>query len=82
MSFDVVIADLGLPDGDGSELAQYARERGNAKTIALTARDSEEERRNGLAAGFDYYLTKPVDLHALRQAIGIPASESATPSHG
>lgn len=77
MRFDVLIADLGLPDGDGRELVRYARERGSLKAIALTAHDSAEERQSGLAAGFDFYLTKPVDLHKLRQAIGLPASESA-----
>ena len=69
MRFDVLIADLGLPDGDGLELAQYAKQSQSLKTIALTARDSEEERNRGVHAGFDYYLTKPVDFHALREAI-------------
>lgn len=77
MRFDVLIADLGLPDGDGRELVRYAKERGSIKAIALTARDSAEERQSGLEAGFDFYLTKPVDLHELRQAIGLPASENA-----
>jgi DNA-binding response OmpR family regulator len=69
MRFDILIADLGLPDGDGLDLVQYAKKSQSLKAIALTARDSEEERNRGVQAGFDYYLTKPVDFHALRQAI-------------
>ena len=73
MHFDVLIADLGLPDGDGLELVRYAKERHPLRAIALTARDSEQEVKIGLQAGFDFYLTKPVDLHELRLAIGKPA---------
>jgi two-component system CheB/CheR fusion protein len=69
MRFDILIADLSLPDGDGLDLVRYAKGSQSLKTIALTARDSEEERRRGVEAGFDYYLTKPVDFLALRQAI-------------
>ena len=69
MRFDILIADLGLPDGDGLDLLQYARTNQSLKTIALTARSSEEERNRGVEAGFDYYLTKPVDFNALREAL-------------
>jgi DNA-binding response OmpR family regulator len=72
-AFDVLIADLGLPDGDGLELARRAKRMQQIRAIALTGRDSEEERTRGMQAGFDFYLTKPVDLHELRQAIGNPA---------
>ena len=76
MTFDVLIADLGLPDGDGLELVRYAKAICPLRAIALTGRDSEEERKSGLAAGFDFYLTKPVDLHALRQAIGLSTGKA------
>ena len=69
MRFDILIADLGLPDGDGLDLVQYARTSQSLKTIALTGRASEEERTRGVEAGFDYYLTKPVDFNALREAL-------------
>jgi DNA-binding response OmpR family regulator len=73
MRFDVLIADLGLPDGDGLELVRYAKERQPLRAIALTGRDSQQDVKLGLQAGFDFYLTKPVDLHEIRMAIGIPA---------
>jgi DNA-binding response OmpR family regulator len=69
MRFDILIADLGLPDGDGLDLVQYARENQTLTAIALTARDSDEERNRAVEAGFDFYLTRLIDFHALRQAI-------------
>ncbi len=79
MPFDVLIADLGLPDGDGLELARYAKQIRPLRAIALTGRDSAADEARGLEAGFDFYLTKPVDLHQLRVAIGLPASASTAP---
>src|SRR3954467_14967681 len=70
MSFSILICDLNLPDGDGLELVRVAKETQQLKAIALTGRESEEDRANGMAAGFDSYLTKPIDFHQLREAIG------------
>jgi DNA-binding response OmpR family regulator len=70
MQIDVLISDLGLPDGDGLDLVQEAKQKQPLKAIALTGRDSAEERKAGLKAGFDFYLTKPIDFHELRQALG------------
>jgi DNA-binding response OmpR family regulator len=69
MHFDVLISDLNLPDGDGIDLVREAKEKHPIKAIALTGRASAEERGAGLNAGFDYYLTKPVDFHELREAL-------------
>src|SRR4051812_17474289 len=70
MPFHVLIADLGLPDGDGLELVPYAKSIRPIRAIALTALASEEERARGMEAGFDFYITKPIDMHELRQALG------------
>jgi DNA-binding response OmpR family regulator len=65
--FEGLICDIGLPDGNGLELAAEAKRRQPWKRIvALTGRDREDEKELGLAAGFDAYLTKPFDLHELR----------------
>ena len=68
-SFDLVILDLGLPEMDGLQVLAEIRGRGDAvPVIVLTARDSPADRRAGLAAGADDYLTKPFafgDLLAL-----------------
>ena len=70
MHFDVLISDLTLPDGDGLDLVREAKKNHEAlKTIALTGRTTAEERQLGLDAGFDWYLTKPVDFQELRQAL-------------
>ena len=73
MEFDFLISDLNLPDGDGVNLAGEAKKLQPLKAIALTGRASDEERKAGLKAGFDSYLTKPIDFHELRRTLGIPA---------
>ncbi len=64
---DVLLCDLGLPDGDGLDLVGKAKTlRPKIQTIALTARGSQGDRELGLKAGFDHYMTKPFDFHELR----------------
>ena len=69
MRFEILICDLNLPDGDGLELVREAKKLQTLKAIALTGRHSEEERAMGMEAGFDWYLTKPIDFEGLRKAI-------------
>jgi len=69
MRFDVLISDLNLPDGDGIDLVREAKGAQQLKAIAITGRTSDEDRDQGLGAGFDYYLTKPIDMQKLRQAL-------------
>jgi DNA-binding response OmpR family regulator len=69
MRFEILITDLNLPDGDGLELVREAKKLQPVKAIAVTGRQSEEERAMGMEAGCDCYLTKPIDFHKLRQAI-------------
>ncbi len=69
MRFEILISDLNLPDGDGLELVREAKKLQPLKAIALTGRHSKEERAAGIEAGFDYYLTKPIDFQELRKAI-------------
>ena len=58
--YDVVILDLGLPDGDGLDILAAARRAGTRIPIlVLTARDAVEDRVRGLDAGADDYLVKP-----------------------
>jgi DNA-binding response OmpR family regulator len=69
MPFDILISDLNLPDGDGIDLVREAKQAHGLKAIALTGRTSEQEREQGLVAGFDCYLTKPIDFHELKVAL-------------
>jgi DNA-binding response OmpR family regulator len=72
-SYDAVILDLGLPDGDGLDLLTELRLGGSRVPIlVLTARDAIEARVTGLDAGADDYLVKPfamVELIARTKAL-------------
>lgn len=60
MPYDLVVLDLGLPDGDGLAVLQAARAcREGLPVLMLTARDAVEDRVAGLDAGADDYLVKP-----------------------
>lgn len=78
MSFDALVSDLNLPDGDGLDLVAEAKRVYALKAIAVTARTDVTEQERGLRAGCDFYLTKPVDFYQLRCALGIPPRRSST----
>lgn len=64
--FDVIILDLGLPDGDGVSLLKRWRAEGkDSPVLVLTARDGIQDKVGGLRAGADDYLVKPFDLEEL-----------------
>lgn len=72
--YDFILLDLGLPDYDGLDLLQEARQDLNseAAVIILSARGAVEDRVNGLNLGADDYLPKPfslLELHSRMQAI-------------
>ena len=63
---DLVLLDLGLPDGYGiTLLTRLRRERGTMPVIVLTARDALADRLHGLDSGADDYLVKPFALAEL-----------------
>jgi PAS domain S-box-containing protein len=65
---DLVISDLGLPDGSGLDMMRVLRERRAVPAIALSGFGMDEDVRKSLAAGFAAHLTKPVDLSTLEEA--------------
>ncbi|WP_158305450.1 hybrid sensor histidine kinase/response regulator [Opitutus terrae] len=67
--FDLVISDLGLPDGSGLELMQALRREHGLKGIALSGYGMEADIKAALDAGFLLHLTKPVTLHKLEDAV-------------
>jgi two-component system phosphate regulon response regulator PhoB len=74
---DVVFLDWALPGRSGVEVCREIRGRQQAeetKIIMLTARSGEEQRREGLAAGADDYISKPFSpeqlLDKLREILG------------
>jgi two-component system, OmpR family, KDP operon response regulator KdpE len=56
---DVVILDLGLPDGDGTHFVRELRIWSHVPVLVLSARASEKQKIEALDAGADDYLTKP-----------------------
>jgi DNA-binding response OmpR family regulator len=68
--YQVVVLDLGLPDGEGLDLCRHLRSVSNpARVLVLTARGSLGDKVTGLDAGADDYLTKPFDQPELSARI-------------
>ncbi len=64
--YDLIVLDLGLPDGDGAEFCRRLRSLENhTKVLMLTARDALTDKVSGLDAGADDYLTKPFQFPEL-----------------
>ncbi|EPW6910152.1 response regulator transcription factor [Vibrio parahaemolyticus] len=62
-SFDLVILDRGLPDGDGLDICHHLRQQQDwTPVLVLTARDSEMDKVDGLEADVDDYITKPFSV--------------------
>ena len=64
-SFDLVISDITLPDGNGLDFGKVVREKSNAVLIYLTAMDQEIDIVNGYDTGADDYITKPFSVNIL-----------------
>ena len=67
--FDLVISDIGLPDGTGWDLMRRLRERGEIRGIAVSGFGLEEDVRKSREAGFLAHMTKPVDFPKLEATI-------------
>jgi len=67
--FDLLISDIGLPDGTGLELMRALCSKRPVKGIALSGFGMEEDVSRSRAAGFTEHLTKPVDIKHLEDAI-------------
>ncbi len=65
-SYDLIVVDLSLPDGDGIDLIREWRANGfNEPVLILSARDGIEDRIKGLDVGADDYLPKPFSIDEL-----------------
>jgi len=62
---DIVLLDLGLPDGDGKQVIQRAREWSDLPIIVLSAREREAEKIEALDLGADDYVNKPFQVGEL-----------------
>jgi two-component system OmpR family response regulator len=80
--YDLVLLDLGLPDGRGIDFLKEIRRGGDTgAVIILSAQDQIRQRIEGLNAGADDYLTKPFDLAELSARVAAVARRyGGTPS--
>src|SRR5437764_11109676 len=62
---DVLLCDIGLPDGSGYEVITQAKRKRPIHAVALTGFGTEDDIRRSREAGFDLHLVKPIDLHEL-----------------
>ena len=62
---DIVLLDLGLPDGDGKDVIRRAREWSDVPIIVLSARERETEKIEALDLGADDYINKPFNVGEL-----------------
>ena len=67
--FDVVLSDIGLPDGTGHQVISAAKRLQDLKGVALSGFGMSEDVRRSEEAGFDFHLTKPVDFEELRRVL-------------
>jgi CheY-like chemotaxis protein len=73
---DILISDIGLPDGSGLEIMRHFRHRAGGagggklvRGIALSGFGMEEDIRRSREAGFEHHLTKPVTFDRLRAVL-------------
>ncbi len=80
--FDILISDIGLPDGRGTELLARLREQlgGACRAIAMSGFGMQDDLDRSLKAGFSEHLTKPVEFSALLRAIDRHAGTGQLPS--
>ncbi|MCA8061800.1 ATP-binding protein [Burkholderia sp. AU38729] len=78
---NVVLSDLAMPDGDGFWLLDRIRHlpgsSGHLPVVAVTAHAGNADRHRVMAAGFDAYLRKPVDMPTLASVIADVAPDAA-----
>jgi DNA-binding response OmpR family regulator len=79
-SADVVLLDLGLPDGDGLDVLRKLRQVSEVPLLVVTARGDERSVVRGLRLGADDYLVKPVRLGELLARIDVVVTRRARSS--
>jgi PAS domain S-box-containing protein len=68
-AINVLLCDIGLPDGSGFDVVSQARAKRPIKAIALTGFGTEDDIRRSKEAGFDFHLVKPVNFQELQRVL-------------
>ncbi|MEK6703259.1 MAG: response regulator [Planctomycetota bacterium] len=76
---DLIVLDLGLPDGDGLDVTRQLRTWTSVPIIVLSARGQESDKVAALDAGADDYLTKPFGVGELTARIRVALRHAARP---
>lgn len=76
---DLILLDLGLPDGDGIDATRRLREWSKTPIIVISARGREEDKVMALDAGADDYLTKPFSVGELLARMRVALRHAAGP---
>ena len=66
---DLVVSDLGLPDGNGQDLMRELIRRYGLRGIALSGYGMEQDLRKSREAGFERHLIKPIDAEVFKATI-------------
>jgi CheY-like chemotaxis protein len=67
--FDVLLSDIGLPDGSGTQIMAELKARKPIKGIAVSGYGQDADLQRSRDAGFEMHLIKPVNLQTLRDSI-------------
>lgn len=67
--FDLLVSDIGLPDGSGIDIMTHLKAHQKIKGIALSGFGQDDDVRRSTAAGFEQHLTKPVNFTTLKETI-------------
>lgn len=81
---ELILMDLGLPDGDGIDLTKELREWTRVPIVVISARGREEDKVMALDAGADDYLTKPFGVNELlaRMRVALRHAQGRAPAGG
>ena len=76
IDYDILLSDIGLPDGNGWDLLEELRARRPIKAIAMSGYNTDADRARSKAAGFAEHLPKPLTPEELDQAFVRAIGES------
>ena len=77
---DLILLDLGLPDGDGIDLTRQIRGWSQTPIIVISARGKEQDKIAALDAGADDYLTKPFGVGELMARLRVALRHASQPA--